>query len=214
MHQQYRRLKDHEREEISRLLATGESQEAIASHLKRSPSSISREIERNKGKDGYRAFSASERARARAASRKSGKSRIAQEKQLREAVIAGLKKHWSPREIVESLKKEYPFDMTMRISHESIYRYIYVLPRGTLIKALRQEHKYRRKRKQGDHEENRGKIANMLSIEERPKEVEDRTIPGHWEGDLIVGKYRKTALGTLVERTTRYTILVPLKAKR
>jgi len=92
-----------------------------------------------------------------------------------------------------------------------------VLPRGTLkatlIKALRQEHKYRRKRKQGDHEENRGKIANMLSIEERPKEVEDRTIPGHWEGDLIVGKYRKTALGTLVERTTRYTILVPLKAK-
>mgnify|MGYP000636885204 FL=1 len=109
--------------------------------------------------------------------------------------------------------------MTMRISHEAIYRYIYVLPRGelkrTLIKALRQERKYRRKKygRKGKPEETRGKIADMLSIEERPQEVADRTIPGHWEGDLILGKYKRTALGTMVERTTRYTILVPLKAK-
>jgi len=93
-------------------------------------------------------------------------------------------------------------------------QYIYVLPRGelkqTLIKALRQEHKYLRLRKAGKPEENRGKIANMLSIEERPTEVADRTVPGHWEGDLILGKYKRSALGTLVERTTRYTILVPL----
>lgn len=107
----------------------------------------------------------------------------------------------------------------MRISHEAIYRYIYVLPRGTLkttlVKALRQERKYRRKKhgRKGNPEETRGKIADMLSIEERPAEAADRTIPGHWEGDLIMGKYKRTALGALVERTTRYTILVPLKAK-
>ena len=106
----------------------------------------------------------------------------------------------------------------MQISHEAIYQYIYVLPRGelkqTLIKGLRQEHKYRRVQKEGKQEENRGKIANMLSIEERPAEIADRTVPGHWEGDLILGKYKRSALGTLVERTTRYTILVPLGAKK
>jgi len=106
----------------------------------------------------------------------------------------------------------------MRISHEAIYRYIYVLPRGelrrTLIKALRQEHKYRRKKGHAKIQGNRGKIADMLSIEERPKEVADRSVPGHWEGDLIVGLHRKTALGTLVERTTRYTLLVPLGKKK
>ena len=106
----------------------------------------------------------------------------------------------------------------MQISHEAIYQYIYVLPRGelkqTLIKALRQEHKYRRTQKPHKTEENRGKIANMLSIEERPAEVADRTVPGHWEGDLILGKYKRSALGTLVERTTRYTILVPLGGQK
>ena len=106
----------------------------------------------------------------------------------------------------------------MRISHEAIYQYIYVLPRGelkrTLTKALRQERAYRRKRRgPGTIEETRGKIADMLSIEERPAEVADRSIPGHWEGDLIMGKYKRSALGTLVERTTRKIILVPLKEK-
>lgn len=106
----------------------------------------------------------------------------------------------------------------MRISHEAIYRYIYVLPRGelkrTLIRALRQEHAYRHAHKAGKRSEARGKIADMLSIEERPVEVEDRTVPGHWEGDLILGKNKQSALGTLVERTTRYTILVPLGDKK
>lgn len=149
-----------------------------------------------------------------ASSRRSGKSRMAQENRLRRYVLAGLRREWSPREIQERMEKEYPLDMTMRISHEAIYRYIYVLPRGelrrTLIKSLRQEHRYRRTRKKGNVEEKRGKIADMLSIEERPKEVADRSVPGHWEGDLLVGLHRKTALGTLVERMTRYTILVPL----
>lgn len=107
----------------------------------------------------------------------------------------------------------------MQISHESIYQYLYVLPRGelkrTLLKALRHEHQYRRKRKKGSPtEETRGKIAQMLSIEERLAEVADRAVPGHWEGDLILGKYKGSALGTLVERTTRYTILVPLGRKK
>lgn len=105
----------------------------------------------------------------------------------------------------------------MHISHEAIYRFIYVLPRGelkkALVKALRQERAYRRKRRKNP-EERRGTIAGMLSIEERPQEVADRSVPGHWEGDLILGKHKRTALGTLVERTTRYTILVPLGAKK
>jgi IS30 family transposase len=173
----------------------------------------------NSGSAGYRAFSAGNRSRRAASSRRKGKSRLREELRLRAHVIKKLKKCWSPYEIVKRLPEEYPHDMTMRISHEAIYQYIYVLPRGelkqTLIRALRQERKYRRKQggRKGKPEESRGKITDMLSIEERPKEVESRTIPGHWEGDLIMGKYKRTALGTLVERTTRKTLLVPLTAK-
>jgi transposase, IS30 family len=124
------------------------------------------------------------------------------------------------REIVRRIEMVYPEDTAMGISHEAIYQYVYVLPRGSLKKellsCLRQEQKYRRKKgsRKGKDEETRGKIAGMLSIEERPKEVEDRFIPGHWEGDLIMGKYKRTAMGTLVERTTRYTILIPLGRKK
>jgi len=216
---QYRRLSSAEREEASRGLAQGETLSAIALRLGRAPSTLSREVSRNSGTSGYRAFSASRRATERAASRRNGKSRLANENGLRRYVVEKLKKRWSPREIVKRIREEYPSDMTMHISHEAIYRYIYVLPRGslkqTLIRALRQERKYRRKKygRTGNSEETRGKITDMLSIEERPQEVADRTIPGHWEGDLILGKYKRTAMGTLVERTTRYTILVPLKAK-
>jgi IS30 family transposase len=215
---QYRRLSSAEREELSRGLAQGERISAIAVRLGRSPSTVSREV-RKSGKSMYRAFSAGRRAKEHASSRRRGKSRLAQEDRLRHYVMKKLKQRWSPREIVIRLQEEYPQDMTMRISHEAVYRYIYVLPRGTLkttlIKALRQERRYRRKKygRKGNPEETRGKIADMLSIEERPREVADRTIPGHWEGDLIMGRYKRTALGTLVERTTRYTIIVPLKAK-
>jgi IS30 family transposase len=211
-------LTNGEREEISRCLANKKPIGEIAKQLGRNPSTIFREIKRNSGKTGYRAFSASKRAQAAASSRRKGNSKIGKSKRLCEYVLESLTKEWSPEEISERIKIEYPLDMTMRISHEAIYRYIYVLPRGelkqTLIKALRQEHKYRRKQKTGKTEENRGKIANMLSIEERPAEVADRSVPGHWEGDLIIGKYKRSALGTLVERTTRYTILVPLGNKK
>lgn len=216
---QYRRLSSAEREEISRDLAQGDTIAAIAKRLGRASSTVSREVKRNSGKSGYRAFSAGNRSLVASSSRRNGKSRLMHEDALRRYVTEKLLKRWSPREIVIRMQEEYPEDMSMRISHEAIYRYIYVLPRGTLkttlIKALRQERRYRRKKygRKGKPEETRGKIADMLSIEERPAEVADRTVPGHWEGDLIMGKYKRTALGTLVERTTRYTILVPLKAK-
>jgi IS30 family transposase len=210
----YKRLGIHERENISRGLAQQKTLRAIAREINRSPSTITREIKRNSGKSGYRAFSASQRAKTTAASRREGKSKIVQQELLRRFVLEKLREEWSPEEISIRVKKEYARDMSMQISHEAIYQYIYVLPRGalkqTLVKALRQEHKYRRTQKGGKAEEKRGKIADMLSIEERPAEVADRTVPGHWEGDLILGKYKRSALGTLVERTTRYTILVPL----
>ena len=213
----YRRLTNREREEISRGLAADVPQVEIARTLNRHPSTICREVRRGsdqRARSEYRAFSAGRKAAVAAASRRKGKCRLSQEICLRQYVFAGLEREWSPRETQERLKKEYPLDMTMRISHEAIYRYLYVLPRGelrqTLIKALRQEHRYRRKRKKGNREENRGKIADMLSIEERPQEVSDRSVPGHWEGDLLLELHRKTALGALVERTTRYTLLVPL----
>jgi len=212
--QKYKRLENQERESISRGLAQSRSIREIAREIGQSPSTVSREIKRNSGKTGYRAFSASRRASMASASRRKGKSKIAGQSALRQYVLEKLKEEWSPQEISERLKKRYSWDMAMQVSHEAIYQYIYVLPRGelkqTLIKALRQEHKYRRTQKAQKTEEKRGKIANMLSIEERPAEVSDRTVPGHWEGDLILGKYKRSALGTLVERTTRYTILVPL----
>ena len=210
----YKRLGIEEREHISRGLAQKKTIRAIAMEINRSASTISQEIKRNSGKSGYRAFSASQRAKTAAASRKKGKSKIGQRESLRRYVLEKLNEEWSPEEICMRVKIEYSWDMVMQISPEAIYQYLYVLPRGELkqrlVKALRQEHKYRRTQKGGKTGEKRGKIADMLSIEERPAEVADRSVPGHWEGDLILGKYKRTALGTLVERTTRYTILVPL----
>jgi transposase, IS30 family len=218
MQTKYRRITNNEREEISRSLATGKSIIEISKELGRHRTTIFREVNRNSGKSGYRAFSASRRTQDSAGSRRRGKTRLEKDQRLRTYVLQRLKQQWSPRAISERIKVEYPLDMEMRISHETIYQYIYVLPRGelkrTLIQALRQEHAYRHKQKNSKPTETRGKIADMLSIEERPVEVEDRTVPGHWEGDLILGKNKQSALGTLVERTTRYTILVPLGNKK
>jgi len=210
---------DMEREEISRGLALKEGFSVIAQRLGRATSTVQREVSRNSGKSGYRAYSAGRRAAGTASSRKLGKRLLIQHERLRKVVERLLKFRWSPEQIARWLKKRYPCDHSMQISHEAIYQYIYVLPRGelkrTLVSALRQERGWRRKkRKRSTGEESRGKIADMLSIEERPAEVEDRTVPVHWEGDLIVGKYKRSALGTLVERTTRTTLLVPLGAKK
>jgi len=136
---------------------------------------------------------------------------------LRRYVCRKLRLRWSPEQIARELVREYPENDTMRASHEAIYTYLYVLPRGELRKellsCLRQKRKRRRKRNRKNRPGIERKIADMISIEERPKEVADRTIPGHWEGDILLGRYRKSAMGTLVERTTRTTILVPLPSK-
>lgn len=190
---------------------------SIANRIGRAVSTIARECACVPGR--YRAHQAQRTSVIRAASRKRGKTKLAKNGPLRHYVESRLSDCWSPAQIATRLETEYPLDMTMRISPETLYQYVYVLPRGSLkkalIKGLRQERKYRRTRKkQGVRvPETRGRIADMLSIEERPAEVIDRIVPGHWEGDLIIGKYKQSAIGTLVERTTRYTIIVPLKEK-
>lgn len=206
-----------EREEISRGIEAGRTLTTIATTLDRPTSTVSREVRRGGGRAAYRALPASQGAHRRMATRKRGKRTLFIRHALREYVHSRLIDKWSPEQISAMLRKEYPHEMSMRISDEAIYQYLYVLPKGTLkktlIAGLRQERKYRRKRKGGKPEETRGKIADMLSIDERPTEVAERTVPGHWEGDTIVGLHRQSALGTLVERTTRYTMLVYLSAK-
>lgn len=208
----YSRLTLAEREEISRHLAIGISIRKIAYHLGREPSTISREVNRSFNQQTYRAVDAERRACKRR--RKQGRKRILNKRpQLKNLVLMKLRLRWSPEQIANYLKNMYPTDRNMRISHESIYRYLFVVPKGILkqelLSCLRQQRQCRRK-----HGSKRGKssgIPDMISIQERPKEVEDRLVPGHWEGDLLLGKFRRSALGTLVERTTRTTILVSLK---
>jgi len=212
----YRRLTLREREEISRFLARGESINDIAKAISREVSTVSREINQaGMNKYTYRAERSDRRSKRNAGKRKRGKYKLRASRMLWEYVKNKLALLWSPEQIAQSLKKEYPDERNMRISHEAIYTYLYVLPRGELKKRLlsmlRRERKHRHKRKNACQVER--KLEDMLSIEERPAEVADRTVPGHWEGDLLVGKNRQSALGSLVERTTRFTVLVPLRNK-
>ena len=211
----YFRLTFSEREELSRWLATGYSLRSIAQNLGRAPSSLCRELQRNSlSRDNYRALGAQRRASSISHhSRKQQK--LNQHPNLRQIVLDFLAQRWSPEQIAKRLPIVYPKDPTMRISHETIYTYLYVLPRGHLkreiIACLRQGHHVRRQRNKRRLKTN--PIQDLISIEERPKEVRDRTLPGHWEGDLIMGKLNASALGTLVERVTRFTLLVVLKTK-
>jgi len=204
-----------EREEISLGLAQGLSKNYIALSLGRSSSTICREVNRNTAnRQAYRAVKAQGRAdKLRYLARKNRKMDI--NLPLRHYVLFHLDKLWSPEQIAKRLKILYPENMNMQISHESIYSYLYVLPRGALrkelVKCLRYHHINRR-----IHGKSRQKscpIQDYISIEERPAEVADRIIPGHWEGDLLMGHNNGSALGTLVERTTRMTFLVQLKDK-
>jgi len=211
----YHRLTFEEREEISRLLSQKYSFNAIANDLGRNKGTISREV--NDGADNkyvYRAIRAQNRAKRKSSKRRKGKRKLDRNKSLKKEVLAKLNLRWSPEQIANFLKEKYPQDKDMRISHEAIYTYLYVLPRGQLKKellsCLRQGKKRRYKRNRKNQTGIERKLEDMTSIEERPAEVADRTVPGHWEGDLIIGKNRRSALGTLVERTSRTTILVPL----
>ena len=188
----------------------------IAEEIDRNVSTISREISAGGcNQYTYRAVKAQNRARRNSSKRKNGKHKLNNNPKLWAYILRKLKKKWSPRQIAEELKKDYTLDMTMRVSPEAIYTYIYILPHGALKKeltsCLRQNHKRRHKQSRSVKIER--KIEDMFSIEERPKEVEDRIMPGHWEGDLIIGKNNRSALGTLVERTTRTIILIPVKSK-
>ena len=211
----YQRLSFDEREEISRQLACGKSERAIATHIGRAPSSISREIRQSgaiKPED-YRAVSAHRRSNRKRHQRRKNR-KLDTNIILRNLVFNHLAKKWSPEQIAKRLKILYPKDMDMHVSHEAIYSYLYVLPRGELKReittCLRRHHRDRRHRKT---RQNSCSIQDFLSIEERPAEVADRIIPGHWEGDLIIGKQCASAIGTLVERTTRMTFLVKLKSR-
>lgn len=213
MTNKYHRLNLVEREEISKGIWAEESFTDIAARLGRSISTISREVAKNcKYNHCYRAVRSDIKAREIYHRQKQPKQ-LEQNGLLRNYVLNRLHVKWSPEEIAKRLKVDYPDDMTMRISHESIYTYLYCLPRGEfkkeLLRCLRQERKFRYNRK-ASHAK-RSTITDFLSISERPEEVKERVIPGHWEGDLIMGsKASNSALGTLVERTTKYLLLVPL----
>lgn len=211
MQKQYRRVTDYERDVIALRLAEGHRQSRIAQELNRHPATISREIRRNSYRNGeYAATRAAKKARRALASRRQGKYKLEKNSRLWRYIEKKLRLFWSPEQIANELIKEYPLDMSMRVSPETIYRYLYVRPSGELRRLLRLGRLRRRKTGRPKKDEKRGKIKDMTMIDERPKEVESRLVPGHWEGDIIKGKYNRSALGTLVERTTRYTILVPL----
>jgi IS30 family transposase len=196
-----------EREEISRGLAAGLSCRTIASKLGRAPSTVSREVQRNGGELHYRACLADGRAYRRA--RRPKVAKLAQCPRLRGVVEAKLRRKWSPRQISSWLAMEYPDDPEMRVSHETIYLSLYVQGRGALRRELRTALRTGRALRRPKHQVPRGKgiMNNMVHISERPAEVEDRAVPGHWEGDLIEG-IKGTAIGTLVERSTRYVMLL------
>ena len=204
-----------EREEISRGLASGKSLRQIAVKLDRSPSTISREVARNLGPARYRAAGADERAWERA--RRPKRCRLATHGRLRRAVAEKLRKQWSPQQISGWLKVNFPKTSDMHVSHETIYRTLFIQSRGALKKELmrhlRSRRMTRRARSYSTKRQGRGKgIVDAISIRERPASVEDRAVPGHWEGDLLAGA-DDSWIATLVERRSRFVILVKVKGR-
>jgi transposase, IS30 family len=199
-----------EREEISRGLAAGHSLRSIGKRLGRATSTISREVARNEGRQGYRAGKAEEAALARGRRPKLTKLAICAE--LRAEVVARLELDWSPQQISVALKEEYPGQPSMQISPETIYLSLYVQGRGLLrkelAKHLRRRHQIRQP-KSRESTNRGGHIKDMVMLSERPAEAADRAVPGHWEGDLLLGT-QTTAIGTLVERSTRFVMLFKL----
>ena len=203
-----------EREEISRGLVSGLSLRCIATQLSRSPSTISREVARNGGLKQYRASEADKAAWDRAPRPKPCK--LAQHPMLKRMVAAKLKMNWSPKQIDGWLKRQYPNDENKHVSHETIYRSLFIQARGVLKKELqrylRTQRAIRRSKHHSIKNEGLGKICNVVSIRERPASVEDRAVPGHWEGDLIAGA-GNSYIATLVERQTRYVMLVKVTGR-
>ena len=203
-----------EREEISRGIAAGDSMREIAIAIGRAPSTVSREVARHGGRKRYRASEADQVAWDRA--RRPKPCRLAVRRRLRKVVAKKLSLDWSPEQISGWLKRQYPGDEEMQISHETIYRSLFVQTRGVLKKELvghlRTRRMMRRSKLASTCGQPRGQIVDAVSIRERPAEIEDRAVPGHWEGDLIAGS-NNTHIATLVERQSRFTMLVKVKRK-
>ena len=199
-----------EREEISRGVAAGVSLRMVAVRLGRAPSTVSRELARNGGRHRYRAHHADRAALRRA--RRPKPSKLAENPELRAIVEEKLEDWWSPQQVARWLRRSYPDNQEMYVSHETIYLSLFVQGKGALrrelAQSLRTGRAYRRP-KVKRAPSGKGKIVDPVMISERPAEVEDRAVPGHWEGDLLMGR-RQTAIGTLVERHTRYVMLFPL----
>jgi len=208
-----RQLSLAEREELSRGLAAGECPAAIARRLGRPRSTISRELARNGGAEAYRASEADAAAWERA--RRPKRCRLAQSRRLRRGVERKLERDWSPQQIAAWLQERYPDDPTMHISHEAIYQALYVQARGALKRALvahlRRQRRYRRPRAQARATRGPGQLVDIVRLAERPPSADTRAVPGHWEGDLLVGKLG-TQIATLVERQSRYVLLERLPA--
>ena len=202
------RLSVEEREEIRAGLERRESFTAIARALGRSVSTVSREVAANGGREAYRAWQAHLYAGQRARRPKTAKLALGA---LATQVTEWLEEWWSPEEIARRLRLEFPDDPMMWVSHETIYQSLFVQGRGELRRELhRCLRSGRAQRRPRSRVERRGHIPGMVMISERPAEVEDRAVPGHWEGDLIIGQNHQSAVGTLVERTTRYVLLLHL----
>lgn len=203
-----------EREEISRGIAAGQSIRSIAASLGRAPSTVSRELRRNEGRQSYRASRANQAAWDRAQRPKPCK--LAVHQALARQVAAKLKRQWSPEQVAGWLRRSYPNDMSRQVSHETIYRTLYIQSRGALkrelLAHLRRTRVMRRSRHHTQKTENHGRIVGAVSISERPAAAEDRAVPGHWEGDLLFGD-RHSQIVTLVERQTRYLMLIKVSGK-
>ena len=203
-----------EREEISRGIAAGASMRAIAASLGRSPSTVSREIARHGGRAAYRANAADQAAWVNA--RRPKPCRLATNRRLQRTVTQKLRLQWSPEQISGWLKEEYPDALDMQISHETIYRSLFIQARGVLKKELQGHLRTRRTLRRSRHatlrKQSRGQIVDAISIRERPAEIEDRAVPGHWEGDLIAGTNR-SHIATLVERDSRFVVLIKVNGK-
>ena len=203
-----------EREEISRGAVAGHSMRSIAESLGRAPSTVSREIRRNGGPRRYRASQAEQAAWGRA--RRSKRCKLVENRALARVVASKLMLHWSPDQVAGWLKRTYPDDENYQVSHETIYRSLFIQARGALKKELlqhlRSQRVMRRSRRKSLKGQGLGQITDTVSIRERPASVEDRAVPGHWEGDLIFGT-KHSQIATLVERHTRYVMLAKVNGK-
>ncbi|USX18644.1 IS30 family transposase [Oxalobacteraceae bacterium OTU3REALA1] len=203
-----------EREEISRSVITGESIRALATRLRRAPSTISREINRNGGREAYRAVQADQHAWVQA--RRPKRCKLAENRELADLVASKLQLEWSPEQIAGWLRHTFPSSEEYHVSHETIYRSLYIQARGALRKELlehlRRTRAMRRSRHHTQKTDNHGRIKDAVSISERPASAQDRAVPGHWEGDLLFGSHN-SQIATLVERQTRYVMLVKVAGK-